>query len=415
MSTLDLGLETERLLKWLGQFGGEEGGGVSRLLYTPEWLQAQQGLAQLMRQKGWAVRFDAVGTLFGRLEGTEYRDETILTGSHADTVRRGGIYDGQYGIIAAILALQQLQAKHGAPLRNIEIVSFAEEESSRFPYAFWGSKNLLALAGRSDVEHLADSAGVSFVDAMEQSGFDFRNESEPIRTDIKAFLEAHIEQGGVLEAEQKSIGVVTDIVGQRRYIIEVVGEANHAGTTPMGYRKDALYAAGTMICASIDLAKSYGDPLVATVGRIDASPNVSNVVPGKTVFTLDTRHTDSGILYAYTEEAISQIKNLAAKLKVEVGISMWMDAAPIPMNQRLVELLVSQCRKNGTNFKKMHSGAGHDSQIMAPYVPTAMLFVPSRRGISHSPQEYTAPQDLGAGVEALSGALYELAYVRQPL
>jgi len=410
MNALDLGLETEKILQCLGQYGQEEGGGVTRLLYSPEWVLAQQWVEKMMRQEGWKVNYDAVGNLFGRLEGSKFKNETILTGSHVDTVRNGGIYDGQYGIVAGIVALKHLKEKYGPPLRNIEVVSFAEEEGSRFPYVFWGVKNFFSLARRQDMEQLVDDKGISFVEAMKQAGFDFKNEAEKVRQDVKAFLEVHIEQGGVLEIEKKSVGVVTDIAGQWRFIIEITGEANHAGTTPMAYRKDSLHAAGSVICALIELAKSYGDPMVATVGKLEVTPNVSNVVPGKTVFTLDTRHTDAARLKAFTEEATDKMKNIAADMGVEISVNMWMDGAPTPMDRRLVDILVKHCRENGLKFKKMHSGAGHDSQIMAQFVPTAMVFAPSHMGISHSPLEYTAPQDLGEGIRALMGALYELAY-----
>lgn len=414
METLDLGLETEKLLKWLGEYGQAEGGGVSRFLYTPEWVKAQQGLEELMRKEGWAVSYDSIGNLFGRVEGTEYKNETIMTGSHVDTVKNGGLYDGQYGIIAGIVALKYLKEKYGPPLRNVEVVSFAEEEGSRFPYVYWGVKNLFGVARREEVAELVDNQGVSFVEAMRQAGFDFKPETEGVRTDVKAFVEAHIEQGGVLEIEKKAVGVVNHIVGQRRFKIEITGEANHAGTTPMKYRKDALYAAGSIICAVIDMAKVYGDPLVATVGKIDVTPNIGNVVPGKAVFTLDARHTDAYLLTAFTDAAIAAMKAIADRSGVGIQIDMFMDVAPVPMDVRIVEILERQCRKNGLNFKEMHSGAGHDSQIMAQFVPTAMVFVPSHKGISHSPAEYTAPQDLGEGVKALIGALYELAYSETP-
>src|SRR5690606_17334305 len=197
-----------------------------------------------------------------------------------------GYYDGQLGIVAAFLAIKYLKEKYGQPLRNIEVISMAEEEGSRFPYAFWGSKNVVGTAKREDVENIKDADGVSFVDAMRECGFDFREENKGIREDIKAFVEMHNEQGGVLEAEKKSVGVVTSIVGQRRFNVEIGGQANHAGTTPMGYRKDAVFAASQMIYEIITEAKKYGDPLVTTVGQIEVIPNVVNVVPGKALFTM---------------------------------------------------------------------------------------------------------------------------------
>ncbi|KAB7705042.1 hydantoinase/carbamoylase family amidase, partial [Bacillus aerolatus] len=251
-------------LEWLGGFGKDPAGGVSRFLYSKEWVDAQRALKRWMESEGLDVQFDQIGNLSGTLKGTNI-NETLLTGSHIDTVKNGGLYDGQYGIVAGVLAIKYLKKQYGQPKRNLEIVSLAEEEGSRFPYCFWGSKNVVGMANREDVETIADFEGVPFVRAMKESGFAFRDESNAPRQDLKAFVEIHIEQGNVLETEKKSVGVVYSIVGQRRFTIEVTGEANHAGTTPMGYRKDAVYAASHMIYEIISLAKQQGDPLVATV------------------------------------------------------------------------------------------------------------------------------------------------------
>ncbi|MBU2702489.1 allantoate deiminase [Sporomusaceae bacterium BoRhaA] len=411
MNTFDFGQETEKLLKWLGEYGKDPEGGVSRFLYRPEWTEAQKALEQYMQQKGLAVQYDDVGNLFGRLAGTKYPDQTILTGSHIDTVKNGGLYDGQFGIVAGIIALMYLKKHYGQPLRNVEVVSMAEEEGSRFPYVFWGSKNILGIAKREDVEKMVDFDGILFVEAMRKAGFAFRPEGSALRKDLKAFLEVHVEQGGVLEIEKKSVGIVEHIVGQRRFTIEIIGEANHAGTTPMGYRRDAIYAASRMICEVIAITKNYGDPLVATIGKVDVEPNIVNVVPGKTLFTLDARHTDKNILVEFTENVTARMREIAAQAGVDIHIDMWMDADPVPMDPGIVKVLKGQCEKNGLSYKIMHSGAGHDSQIMARAIPTAMLFVPSHKGISHSPLEYTNPGDLADGVKALVGTLYELAYI----
>lgn len=410
MSSFDFGQETEKLLKWLGEFGKDPEGGVSRFLYKPEWTEAQRNLEKYMRQAGFAVQYDDVGNLFGRLEGSKYPDETILTGSHVDTVKNGGLYDGQFGIIAGIIALEYLKQEYGQPLRNIEVVSIAEEEGSRFPYAYWGVKNILGLAKREDVEDMVDFDGIPFTEAMRKAGFAFRPTGRAVRKDLKAFLELHVEQGGVLEIEKKSVGIVEHIVGQRRFTIEITGQANHAGTTPMGYRKDALHAASRIICTIMDITKNYGDPLVATVGKVEIEPNIVNVVPGKTLFTLDARHTHKDILVKFTQEVTTAMQEIACQAGVEIHIDMWMDADPVSMDTGIVGLMKQQCEKDGLSYKMMHSGAGHDSQIMAPVIPTGMLFVPSHKGLSHSPLEYTDPRDLAQGVKALIGALYELAY-----
>ncbi|RHW34831.1 allantoate amidohydrolase [Neobacillus notoginsengisoli] len=405
----DLQREVAERLDWLGEFGKDPKGGVSRLLYSKEWTEAQHALKAWIEQEGLEAQFDEIGNLFGVLKGKD-TGETVLTGSHVDTVINGGRYDGAYGIVAGILALKYLKEKYGQPLRNIEVVSMAEEEGSRFPYTFWGSKNIVGLAKREDVENIRDFEGTSFVEAMKSSGFDFRDESKEARKDIKAFVEVHVEQGSVLETEKKSVGVVHSIVGQRRFTVEVVGEANHAGTTPMGYRKDAVYAASQMIFELIKMAREVGDPLVTTVGKIEVQPNIVNVVPGKAIFTIDVRHTDKEAIVSFTDQITAKINEVSKEHGVEAAIDMWMDADPVPMDPQVVELIEKQCKENGLNYKLMHSGAGHDSQIFAPHVPTAMLFVPSLKGISHNPAEYTEPEDLAEGVKGLIGALYELGY-----
>ena len=398
------------LVDWLSSFGKDPKGGVSRLLYTKEWKEAQEGLKALMEKDGLTTTYDEIGNLFGRLEGSKYKNETIMSGSHVDTVVNGGTLDGQYGIIAALLAVRYLKEQYGQPLRNLEIVSLAEEEGSRFPYTFWGSKNIFGIAKKEDVQGIADFNGVPFEKAMKDAGFEYRDESKPLRDDLKAFVEIHIEQGSVLEKEKKSVGVVHSIVGQRRFTIQLNGEANHAVTTPMHYRKDTVHTFSKIVVMIMDRAKQYGDPLVATVGKVEPKPNTVNVVPGHTLFTLDVRHTKKEIIVKFTEEIIAEMKKIAAEMDVEIDIDLWMDEDPVPMDKHVVEILEKQCKEHRLNYRLIHSGAGHDSQIFAPHVPTAMLFVPSIKGISHNPKENTSPEDLAEGVRALTNALYELAY-----
>lgn len=404
-----LGEEVVGKLEWLGEFGKDSAGGVSRLLYTKEWVEGQHALKEWMESEGLEARFDEIGNLYGTLKG-ENTEETVLTGSHVDTVKNGGRYDGAYGIVAGIIALKYLKKHFGEPKRNIEVVSMAEEEGSRFPYSFWGSKNIVGLAKRKEVEDIKDFDGIPFVEAMKNAGFGFRDESKGPRKDLKAFVEVHVEQGNVLENEKIDIGVVNNIVGQRRYTIEIIGEANHAGTTPMGYRKDALFAASHMIHEIISMAKVVGDPLVTTVGKLEPVPNIVNVVPGKVIFTIDVRHTNKEAIVSFTEQMETKMKDISKEHGVDINIDLWMDEDPVPMDEKVVEIIEKQCKESGLNYKVMHSGAGHDSQIFAAFVPTAMIFVPSRNGISHNPLEFTEPRDLAEGVKALIGALYELGY-----
>lgn len=404
---------TERfteISEWLSNIGADPTGGMTRLLYTQEWIDAQNALKQRFTDHGFEATFDEIGNLFGRVEGSKYPNETILSGSHIDTVVNGGNLDGQYGIEAAFLAIQYLKETYGQPLRSLEVVSMAEEEGSRFPYVFWGSKNIVGIAQNSDVENIADSKGNKFVDAMRNAGFDFRDNAKPMRSDIKAFVEIHIEQGNVLEMEGKQIGVVNNIVGQRRYNVSLKGQSNHAGTTPMGYRKDTIYGFSQICFESINKAKKVGDPLVLTFGKVEPKPGVVNVVPGYTTFTIDCRHTDKQALVDFTTEMEADMERIAKEHGLIIEIDRWMDEDPIPMDKNLVAKLEGICQRDNYNFRVMHSGAGHDAQIFAPKVPTVMFFVPSINGVSHNPAEATKIEDLAEGVKVLAQTLYELAY-----
>lgn len=402
-------VEIEKHIEWLSSFGKDPEGGVTRLLYTDEWLNAQKGLKEKFQEIGMTTQFDEIGNLFGRVEGTEFPEETIATGSHVDTVVNGGTLDGQLGIIGGMIAIKNLIEKHGKPKRSLEIISMAEEEGSRFPYVFWGSKNIFGLANEDEVKDIQDSEGRSFVEEMRRCGFDFKKD-KTVREDLKGFVELHIEQGNFLEMEEKSVGVITSIVGQRRYDIILKGEANHAGTTLMKYRKDTVEAFARIVTESIAKAKKEGDPLVLTFGHVEPKPNTVNVVPGETVFTMDCRHTDKEKLAAFTEEIEEDMKRIANEMNIEIEINRWMDESPVPMDEKIISVIEKACKDKDLNYKVMHSGAGHDSQIFAPRVPTGMLFVPSIKGISHNPAEYTETKDIAQGILALEAALYELAY-----
>jgi allantoate deiminase len=395
---------------WLSSIGNDPTGGMTRLLYSDSWLEAQNAVKTKLEEIGMTTRFDEIGNLFGRLEGSAYPDETIMSGSHVDTVVNGGNLDGQFGIIAAYLAMGYLKETYGQPLRALEVISMAEEEGSRFPTVFWGSKNFMNEAKKEDVIDITDFNGVKFVDAMHQCGFDFKAEGQKRRDDIKAFVELHIEQGNVLENEGLQIGVVDSIAGQKRYTVILKGQANHAGTTPMGYRKDAVYAFSRICSEAIEKAKKVGDPLVLTFGKVEPKPNTVNVVPGEVLFTIDCRHTDGNLLHSFTGELEGRIQEIADEMGMEVSIDLWMDEAPVPMDKNIVKVIEAAAKKEKMKYRIMHSGAGHDSQIIAPHYPTAMIFVPSIGGISHNPAEATKLEDLVEGVKTLAAALYELAY-----
>jgi allantoate deiminase len=289
------------------------------------------------------------------------------------------------------------------------VVAFAEEEGSRFPLAYWGSGHL---AGRwsPDQSSLKDPAGVSLAEAMGTAGFGRADQPDPLRTDLAAFVEVHIEQGIVLERSKKRLGVVSAIVGQKRWLVRLVGQANHAGTTPMGLRHDALAGAAEMISLIESASRDRGDPLVATVGFLDIEPNTPNVVPGRVSFTVDARHTDAEALESFYRFLESSFAEVARRRGLAMEWELRLSVDPAPMNLALQTMVRQSCQTRGLSHLNLPSGAGHDAQVMAALCPTAMVFVPSRRGISHSPLEFSTQQALADGLAVLSDVLYELAW-----
>lgn len=402
--------DVEETRDWLASFGADEAGGVTRLLFMPEWLAAQRALKERFEQTGMIAEFDEVGNLVGSYPGTDGTDEVIACGSHVDTVVQGGKLDGALGVFGGYLAIKDLVETYGAPKKTLRVISMAEEEGSRFPFVFWGSKNMVGTVAESEVAGIADNDGVKFTDAMKQCGFGCRTSAVSPLTNVTKFLELHIEQGNTLEMEGTKVGVVTAITGQRRYNIRLHGQANHAGTTRMCYRHDVVQVFAQIVTEAIAKANAEGDPLVLTFGHIEVTPNTVNVVPGDAMFTMDCRHTDKATLVRFSEEIEADMARIAAEHGVEIEIDRWMDEDPVPMDEETVAVIERVARESGASYRMMHSGAGHDSQVIAPHVPTGMIFVPSVGGVSHNPAEYTEAEDLLAGIELLEKTLYELAY-----
>ncbi|WP_223192936.1 allantoate deiminase [Paenibacillus sedimenti] len=406
----DLFKQVEEKVEWLASFGKSEKNGVTRQLYSKEWQSAQKAVEKQMEEIGLHTYYDDVGNLFGRLMGRQEKSSTILTGSHIDTVIDGGKYDGAYGVIAGLIAIEHLYKHYGLPQKNIEVVSLCEEEGSRFPMTYWGSGSITGIKSFEDIQDLKDAAGIPFVEAMQQAGFGQGKYSPPRRNDLDCFIELHIEQGEVLEREEKSIGIVSHIVGQRRYNITVIGESNHAGTTPMRWRKDAMYAATGLIQVLMERAKETSPDFVATVGQMYVEPNISNVIPRKVTFSVDIRHSDENVLFGFCDDVFKEFERIASRHDTHLNIHNWMNEKPVKMCEKLNKISESILEREQVPFKKMTSGAGHDSQVFGQFCPTSLLFVPSHKGISHSPYEFTKTQDLKQGIELLIKVLYELAY-----
>lgn len=397
-------------IEWLASFGGGPDGGVTRTLYSQPWKDAQQALKGWIDVVGLAAYYDGIGNLFGRLSSNDPNAPTILVGSHVDTVKSGGKYDGAYGILAAILALGELKQKYGKPSVNLEVVSLCEEEGSRFPLACWGSGMITGAYTFRDIKDVRDSDGVEFMTAMKAAGFGLTDQDYQARDDLQAFIELHIEQGPTLEKLEKQVGIVQTIVGQKRFRITINGETNHAGTTLMKWRKDPLHGSVNMIHDLNEICNEYDEGLVTTVGQLFVTPNVPNVIPGEVEFTVDARHPKESILNDFCERFSSSFLKIAEEMGLGLALNKWLEMEPVPMDGNLNEKVQEICVKNNVSYHVMNSGAGHDAQLFARICPAAILFVPSQAGISHSPFEYTSIGDLETGLQVLTQLLHQLAY-----
>jgi len=399
----------ENYLGKLATFGEQPEGGLIRPVYSPPWLAAQQQLADWMAEAGLTTRTDAIGNLWGRLEGRE-SGRAIASGSHLDTVKGGGKYDGALGIIAALCAIRFLKETFGQPRLPLEVVAFCEEEGSRFSNTFLGSRAIIGNLTAEELTENLDVDGISIFQAAQGCGFAPDKLATAHREDLGGFIELHIEQGSLLDHQGLQIGAVRAITGLQHARVIFSGRADHAGTTPMDLRADALVAAAEAILQINHLARKLGHPAVATVGMLSVLPGARNIVPATVEFTIDFRHSDNTIRASMAAQ-IRQICNEAGqKQGVGVEIEKHVDRSAAQMSPQLVELIQESANQLEITNMVMVSGAGHDSQIMVEVVPTAMIFVPSRAGRSHSSAEFTPIEEIVPGVAVLAQALHTLAY-----
>jgi len=387
----------ERILR-LAEFGRDPRGGVSRLAVSEADLQGRADIISLMRQAGLTVRVDPGGNIIGRREGREPHLPPIVFGSHIDSVPNGGRYDGVVGVIGAIEVIEVLNA-HGVRTRHpLEVVVFAAEEGGLF-----GSRAMIGALTPEALEIVSQS-GKTVREGLRAIGGDPDRLAEAARRpgEIKAFLELHVEQGGTLEAEGVPIGVVEGIVGINRWDVVVEGFANHAGTTPMNQRRDALVAAAELILAVNRVVMSVPGRQVGTVGRITAEPGAPNVIPGRVQMSLELRDLSAEKIAQLFERIRDEARAIEQRRGVTITFTpIAATAVPVPTDARMRDLIAEVARELGLRFLVLPSGAGHDAQNMARIAPTGMIFIPSVGGISHSPQEYTRPEDLANGATVL--------------
>lgn len=387
----------ERHIAELSEFGRNPEGGVSRVAFSDADISGREYIKGLMKAAGLKVRIDSAGNIIGRRDGSEDLP-VIMFGSHIDSVPGGGNYDGDVGVIGAIEVAQVLNEGNVTTRHPLEVVVFSDEEGGLV-----GSR---AMAG-----HLSDSAldllshsGKTIRDGIREIGGDPENldTARYAPRDLAAFIELHIEQGAVLDDEGIDIGVVEGIVGINWWDVTIEGVANHAGTTPMNKRKDAMLAAAELTLAVNRIITSQPGAQVGTVGRIRAEPGAPNVIPGKVVMSLEIRDLSGEKIQMLFKRIEAEAIEIAKKYGTPISFAhIDVDAVPAPTDKQMRATIAAATEALGLSYKLMPSGAGHDAQDMARIAPTGMIFVPSVGGISHSPREFTHPRDMANGADVL--------------
>jgi allantoate deiminase len=379
--------------------------GLYRAYLTPAYAAAQSVVGQWMREAGMDVRIDPARNLVGCYHGTSENTAALLIGSHLDSVRDAGRYDGPLGIMLAVEAIDALNRSGRRLPFPIEVIAFGDEEGSRFPAAMLTSR---AVAGTLAAEALdvEDGDGLK----LAQAGVDIANYLTAARRpgSTLAYLETHIEQGPVLEAQDLAVGTVTGIAAQLRYQVVTSGQANHAGTTTMTLRRDALSGAAEMIMAIEKIAKAEASDLVATVGQIEALPGAANVIPGEVHFTIDIRSGNEDRRDRAAQAILQALESIASTRSLAMRADLIHNLPASPCAPSLIDMLDEAIGDTGQRPFRLVSGAGHDAMVMASLCPTVMLFVRCKDGISHNPAEYVDPTDAQVALDVMLGFIDRL-------
>ncbi|MDH4107959.1 MAG: Zn-dependent hydrolase [Gammaproteobacteria bacterium] len=388
----------EQRILALSQFGANPEGGVSRVAFSDADIAGRVYISELMRAAGLDVRIDTAGNLIGRRAGRDDGLPPILIGSHIDSVPGGGNYDGDVGVIGALEVVELLNEHRIETRHPLEVVSFTDEEGG-----LTGSR---AMVGKltDEAMNVVPHSGLTIRDGIRRVGGDPDRLDEAARKpgDLAAYIELHIEQGGILYEEGTDIGVVEGIVGIRWWDVVVEGMANHAGTTPMNRRSDAMVTAAELTLAVNRVATELEGRQVATVGRIQAFPGAPNVVPGKVTMSLEIRDLEAAKMQKVYELIVAEADRIAAARDAEIRFEeIDLAAEPAPTDERMRDIIAAAAGELGLSYRRMPSGAGHDAQDLAQIAPIGMIFVPSVDGISHSPREYTSAEDMANGASVL--------------
>ena len=403
-----LSINGERLMKRimaLAEVGAIAGGGCNRLALTDADRDGRDVVVAWMQDLGLDVVVDAVGNIIGTW--AVGGGQAVMTGSHIDTVRTGGKYDGNYGVLAGLEVIETCQQAGIVPQRPLAVGIFTDEEGARFAPDMLGS---LVYAGGMTTEQAHDVIGIDgdrFGDELARIGY-LGSVPCPGATP-HAFVELHIEQGPLLEVNEVRIGAVTGVQGISWQEVVIDGQSNHAGTTPMHLRKDPAYAAAELTVFVRQLASRYGGDQVCTVGKIDLHPNLTNVVASRATLTLDVRNTDETILQKAEAEIAVFCTALAEREQVTITRRVLVRFEPVIFHDRVIDMVESAARTRGDSVQRMPSGAGHDAQMLARMCPSGMIFVPSHKGLSHNVNEHTDEADLVAGANILLDVMLQLS------
>jgi len=377
--------------------------GWTRRPFTPWYKEARAWLQNEMEAAGLSTYVDAVANVIGRREGTDASLPPIIVGSHIDTVQGGGRFDGVVGMVGALELARRLQETDTRLRHPLEIIDFTAEEPTDFGISAVGSRGMIG-ALRPDLLSASDAIGQTLREALTSAGGSPDALAAEVRHkgDVAVYLELHIEQGPVLEQEGHTLGVVTGIVGIERVRVTVTGQASHAGTTPMKLRRDALSGAAEMVLALEALCRARQESgVVGTVGRLSVEPNAANVVPGKVEFVVEVRSIYSQIIREVMGEFGQRTEELAAKRGLEAMVESVTSSPPVQIDPLVLEVVQAACEVTAPPALRMPSGAGHDANQMAHIAPVGMMFIPSKNGLSHCPEEWTEMKAVVKGVEAL--------------
>jgi beta-ureidopropionase / N-carbamoyl-L-amino-acid hydrolase len=405
----NLRIDLDRLLgrlDRLAEIGTIEGGGVCRLALTPEDRAGRDRVLNWMRELGLEVTIDRIGNVVGVRPGRS-PGPPVMTGSHIDTVRTGGRYDGNLGVLAGLEVIQTLNDAGIETEHPLAVAFFTNEEGARFAPDMMGS---LVYAGGMSVDQARAVEGIDGQTVGEcLDAIGYAGEAECGAPAVRAFVELHVEQGPVLEREGLTIGAVEQVQGISWTEFTIRGVSNHAGTTPMRLRNDAGYAAAAIACEVRRIARDFGGDQVGTVGMLELQPDLVNVIANHARLTVDLRNTDESRLQQAETRLAAFVEQLAGEEGVEIAARRLARFEPVDFDESVIARVEASARNLGHSVRRMPSGAGHDAQMLARVCPAGMIFVPSVGGISHNVREYTAPEDIAAGANVLLHTLLELA------